>query len=43
MKEVRGWGSVGESEKAVAAREVARARAVAVLVVAATDLREAKL
>lgn len=38
MKEARGWESVGELEKAVAAREM-----VAVLAVAATDLREAQL
>ena len=38
VKEARGWESVGESEKAVAAREMARARAVAVLAVGATDL-----
>jgi hypothetical protein len=43
VKEVRGWESVGDSEKPVAAREMGRARAVAVMVVAATDLREAKL
>ena len=38
VKEARGWASGEESEKAVAAREM-----VAVLAVAATDLREAKL
>jgi hypothetical protein len=38
VKEARGWESVGELEKAVAAREM-----VAELAVAATDLREAQL
>lgn len=43
MKEARGWESVEESEKAVVAREMARVRAVAVLAVAATDLRATNL
>jgi hypothetical protein len=40
VKEAREWELVGESEKAVAALEMARALAMAVLAVAATDLRE---